>query len=121
MNVLFWILQISIALHTLAGGVWKFFQTVEQTMPSLSLIPNTLWLALGVIEIICAIALILALFKKSLKFLSAPALIFIAIEMIAFCIIHIKSGESNSSPIAYWAIVAAVCAFIAYGRLKFLK
>ena len=27
------------------------------------------------------------------------------------------SGEASYSPLVYWAVVAAVCVFIAYGRL----
>jgi hypothetical protein len=40
MNILLWILQILLALHTAMGAVWKFSHSAEQTMPSLKAIPH---------------------------------------------------------------------------------
>lgn len=45
MNIFLWTLQILMALHTLMGAVWKFSNSVENTMPSLKAIPNGVWLA----------------------------------------------------------------------------
>ena len=51
MNILLWVLQILLALHTAIGAVWKFFNS-EQTVPSLKAIPHGVWLSLSVIEIL---------------------------------------------------------------------
>ena len=59
MNVLLWILQILLALHTIMGALWKFSHSAEQTMPSLKAIPHGVWLAMSLIELLCAVALIL--------------------------------------------------------------
>ena len=58
MNILLWVLQILLALHTAIGAVWKFFNS-EQTVPSLKAIPHGVWLSLSVIEILCSLALVL--------------------------------------------------------------
>ena len=43
-NVVLWILQVLLALHTAMGAVWKFSNS-EQTVPSLQAIPHGAWLA----------------------------------------------------------------------------
>jgi len=118
MNILLWILQGLLALHTLAGAIWKFSKTAEQTMPSLAAIPQPAWLSMGVIEILCAVALVLPAVNSSFGKLAPIAAIVIAVEMLAFCAIHIASGNvGNVGPMIYWLVVAAICGFIAYGRM----
>jgi hypothetical protein len=116
MNILLWVLQVLLALHTTAGAVWKFSHTVEQTMPTLKIIPPGVWWAMSIVELICAVGLLLPAVNKSLGFLAPAAASVIAAEMLIFSGLHMSSGETNYSPIVYWLIVAAVCAFIAYGR-----
>jgi hypothetical protein len=116
MNILLWVLQVLLAVHTTIGAVWKFSNSAEQTMPSLGAIPNAAWLAMSVIELLCALGLILPAFNKSLGVLAPIAAILIAAEMLLFCVLHISSGESNYGPMIYWLVVTAICAFIAYGR-----
>jgi hypothetical protein len=117
MNILLWVLQVLLAVHTAIGAVWKFSNTAEQTMTSLGAIPNEAWLAMSVIELLCAVGLILPAFSKSLGLLAPIAAILIAAEMLLFCVLHISSGASSYGPMIYWLVVAAICAFIAYGRL----
>ena len=116
MNIILWIFQILLALHTAIGGVWKFSHSAAETMPSLAMIPDGLWLAMAGIEFLCAIALVLPAIKKQLGFLVPIAAMIIAAEMILFCALHLSSGDSNYNPVIYWLVVAAICAFIAYGR-----
>ena len=41
-----------------------------------------------------------------------------AVEMLPFfSAVHLASGSTNTGPLIYWLIVAAICAFIVYGRL----
>ena len=65
MNILLWILQILLALHTITGAVWKFSNS-EQAVPSLKAIPHAVWLGMIVIELLCSVGLILPAFNKSL-------------------------------------------------------
>jgi hypothetical protein len=116
MNILLWVLQVLLALHTVIGAVWKF-SNPEQTVPSLKAIPHGVWVTMIGIELLCSLGLILPAFNKSLAILAAIAAVCIAAEMLLFCGLHIYSGDSNYSPMIYWLVVAAVCAFIAYGRL----
>ena len=115
MNILLWGLQILLAVHTAIGAVWKFSNS-EQTVPSLNAIPHGIWLAMSSIELFCSLGLILPAFNKSLGVLAPVAAVIIAAEMLLFCVLHIYSGDANYGPMIYWLVVAAICAFIAYGR-----
>jgi len=115
MNILLWVLQVLLALHTVMGAVWKF-SNPEQTVPSLKAIPHGVWLAMSVFELLCSLCLILPSFYKPLAILAPIAAACIAAEMLLFCALHLRSSETNNGPMLYWLVVAAICAFIAYGR-----
>lgn len=61
-------------------------------------------------------SLILPAVYKPLAILAPIAAVFIAAEMLLFSGLHIYSGDPNYGPVIYWLVVAAICAFIAYGR-----
>ncbi|MFL5812158.1 MAG: hypothetical protein ACJ763_01155 [Bdellovibrionia bacterium] len=116
MNILLWVIQALLALHTAIGAVWKFSHTAEQTMPSLKAIPNGAWLAMSILELLFSMALILPAFNKNLALLAPIAAICIAAEMLLFSGVHLSASSAGFGPIVYWIVVAALCAFIVYGR-----
>ena len=115
MNIVLWVFQVLLAVHTVMGAVWKF-SNPEQTVPSLSAIPHGVWLGLSVFELFCALALILPAFYKRWAILVPAAAVCIAAIMLFYCALHLFSGDPNHGQMIYWLVVAAVCAFIAYGR-----
>lgn len=115
MNIVLWIIQGLLALHTAVGAVWKFSNS-EQAVPTLSAIPHGAWLAMAAVEIVCALGLLAPLAYRPLAVLAPVAALVIALEMLTFTVLHLRSGASDLSPILYWAVVAAVCIFVAYGR-----
>lgn len=116
MNAIIWVLQIFLALHTLSGAIWKFSNS-EQTINALKAIPHGIWQAMSIIELLCSLALVLPIFFKRLGKLAPIASILIALEMLIFIILFLFSGDKEYNQIMYWFIVAAICAFIAYGRI----
>jgi hypothetical protein len=117
MNILLWALQILLSLHTVIGALWKFSHSPEETMPSLKAIPQGVWLAMGVFELLFSLGLILPAFYKPLAMLAPIAAVCIAGEMLLFSAVHIYSGNRIYGPVIYWLVVAAICVFIAYGRV----
>jgi predicted membrane protein len=115
-NVLVSFLQVLLALHTAVGAIWKSSNS-EKTMPSLGAIPHGVWLSLTGLELVCAIALVVPLFDKRAAILAPLAAAFVAAEMLFFSGVDLASGSSSIGPVLYWLVVAAVCAFIVYGRL----
>jgi len=116
-NVFLWVLQVLLALHTIMGAVWKFKNSAEETMPTLKAIPQTAWLTLSVLEILCALALVLPALHKPLGMLAPLAALAIAAEMLLFTGLHFASGSREFGPVIYWLVVAALCGFTAYARL----
>lgn len=115
MNILLWGLQAILAFHTIAGAVWKFGNS-EQAVPSLKATPHGVWLGLGVVELLVGVALVVPALHRPLAVLAPLAACFIAAEMLLFCIVHSSSGDKTIGPVVYWLVVAAICAFVAYGR-----
>ncbi len=115
MNILFWILQIILALHTIAGAIWKFSNSA-QTVPSLQSIPHGVWMAMSVIELLCGIGLILPAINKRLGATAVASAAFVAAEMLLLCIVSAFSGNMNAGHIIYWLVVAAFSLFVVYGR-----
>jgi len=109
-------LQVLLALHTAVGAVWKSSNS-ERTMPSLAAIPHGVWLSMVSLELLCAIALVAPLFNKRAAILAPIAAAFVGAEMLFFSGVHLASGSTDIGPVIYWLVVAAVCAFIVYGRL----
>lgn len=115
MNILLWVLQILLGLHTLMGAMWKFTNPA-QTVPSLNVIPPGVWMAMSGLELLCGLGLLLALFNTSLAKFAPIAAAIVGAEMLIFSGLHIYSGDADYSPMIYWLVVAAICAFVAYGR-----
>lgn len=118
MNIVLWVLQVLLALHTAVGAVWKTTNS-EQAVPSLNAVPHGVWLTLAGFEVLLALALVLPAFSKSLGVLAPIAALCIAAEMLFFVVVHVATGHgSEYGEMVYWLVVAAVCAFVAYGRFS---
>jgi len=117
MNIVLWIFQILLALHTVIGAIWKFSHNAEQTMPSLKAIPHGVWLTMSVIELLCSLGLVIPALNKSLAILAPIAAICITAEMLVFCGLHLSSGNTNYGPVIYWLVVATISLFIACNRI----
>ena len=115
MNVILWVLQILLALHTVMGAVWKLSHS-EQSVPSLGAIPHQIWRGLSVFELLCALGLVLPV-MKALAILAPVSAACIGAEMLLFCGVHLSSGATRHGQMIYWLVVTALCVFIAYGRL----
>lgn len=116
MNIFLWVLQVLIAFHTATGAAWKFSNS-EQTVPTLNTLPHGVWLGMGGIELVCALALILpALDKRAAKFVPFAAG-YVVFEMLLFTAVHMASGSKDGGPVIYWLVVAAICGLLAYGRI----
>ncbi len=117
MNILLWVLQVMLALHTIMGAIWKFSNSA-QSLPSLASIPQAVWYLLIVIELVCSLTLLVPLVKKSLGNLVPFAALFIVLEMLMYSVIDIFSSSPEFSQITYWLVVAVISGFIAYGRFS---
>ena len=117
MNILLWVLQILAALLYGSSSVMKvfMFDKVSADVPSFGAMPRPAWTALGILELLCTIALIVpdALHWRPELTIAAAAIL--AIESLIFIWVHLKYREPT--PIIMSAVLGLLMAFIVYGRL----
>ena len=116
MNILLWVLQVLGALLYGASGVMKvfMFDKVSGDVPSFGALPRGAWMALGILELVCTLGLIVPAafhWQPALTVVAATAL---AIESVVFIGVHVKYREIT--PIIMSGILGLLTAFIAYGR-----
>jgi hypothetical protein len=117
MNILLWVLQVLAALLYGASGVMKvfMFDKVSQDVPSFGALPRDAWMALGILELLCTVGLIVPAafhWKPALTVVAASVL---AIESLVFVWVHIQYREIP--PIIMSGALGLLMAFIAYGRM----
>jgi uncharacterized membrane protein len=116
MNVLLWVLQVLAALLYGASGCTKVFvfDEVREGVPSFGALPRKAWLALGVVELVCAVGLIVPTAFRRQPVLTVVAATVLAIESLAFVWVHVKYREIT--PIILSGVLGLLMAFVAYGR-----
>ena len=117
MNILLWVLQILAALMYGASGVMKIFMfdKVSEGVPSFGALPREAWMALGVLELVCTVGLIVPSAFNWQPALTVVAAAVLAIESLVFVWVHVKYGEIV--PIILSGVLGLLMAFIAYGRM----
>jgi phosphatidylserine synthase len=116
MNILLWVLQVLAALLYGASGVMKLFMfdKVSKDVRSFGALPREAWMALGVVELVCVVGLIVPSafhWQPTLTVVAATAL---AIESLLFIWVHIKYRETAT--VIFCGVLGLLMAFIAYGR-----
>ena len=117
MNILLWVLQALAALLYGASGVMKvfLFDKVSADVPSFGALPREAWMALGIVELVCAVGLIVPGALRRRPTLTVAAATVLAIESLVFIWVHVNYGETG--PIIMSAVLGLLMAFIAYGRM----
>jgi hypothetical protein len=117
MNILLWVLQVLAALLYGASGVMKafMFDKVSEGVPSFGALPRGAWTALGILELVCTVGLIVPAAFNWHPSLTILAAVILAIESLVFIGVHVKYREVT--PIVMSAVLGLILAFVAYGRM----
>jgi uncharacterized membrane protein YphA (DoxX/SURF4 family) len=117
MNMLLWVLQVLAALLYGASGVMKvfMFDKVSQGVRSFEALPRQAWMALGILELVCAVGLIVPSALPWHAALTVVAATALAIESLVFIGVHAKYREVT--PIIMSVVLGLLMAFVAYGRM----
>jgi hypothetical protein len=120
MNILIWVLQGLAALLYASSGVMKvfMFDKVSKDVPSFGAMPRKAWMALGIVELVCTVGLIVPDAFHWHPPLTIVAAAVLAVESLVFIGVHVKYREV--SPIVLSAVLGLLMAFIAYGRMVLL-
>lgn len=116
MNILLWVLQVVAALLYGASGVMKlfFFDQIRGEVASFGALPREAWMALGILELVCAVGLIVPAALRWRPALTVVAATALAIESLVFIWVHVQYGETGS--IVMSGVLGLLMAFVAYGR-----
>ena len=117
MNILLWVLQILTALLYGASGVMKvfMFDKVSKDVRSFGALPRGAWLALGILELVCVVGLIVPAAFRWQPALTVVAATVLAIESLVFVWVHVTYREIP--PIIFSGVLGLLLVFIAYGRM----
>ena len=117
MNMLLWVLQVLAALLYGASGVMKvfMFDKVSEDVRSFDALPREVWMALGILELVCTVGLIVPAAFHWQPTLTVVAATVLAIESLVFIGVHVKYHEMPS--IILSGVLGLLMAFIAYGRM----
>ena len=117
MNVLLWVLQIALAFLYLSGGAYKVFKfdALANHMRALS---RGGWRALGVVEMLGAVLLIVPAAANWMPVLTPLAAAALALETLGLAGLYARySLKLAATNTLVWAVVMGLlAAFVAYGR-----
>ena len=117
MNALLWVLQILAALLYGSSGVMKvfMFDRISQDVPSFGALPRGAWTTLGILELACAVGLIVPAAIHWRPPLTIVAATVLAAESLVFVGVHVKYREVT--PMILSVALGLLMAFVAYGRM----
>src|SRR5256885_5470337 len=95
MNILLGVLQVLAALLYAASGVMKvfMFDKISKDVRSFGALPRRTWTALGILELVCVVGLIVPAAIRWHPALTAVAAALLAIESLVFIGVHAKYRE----------------------------
>jgi putative oxidoreductase len=118
-NVALWIVQVLLALFSLAAG-WNHglrpLHDSIQSSPWAADLPVALVRFIGFAELAAGVGLVLPAATRIIPILTPLAAVGLGVIMGLAIPFHIMRGEANV--IALHIVVVALCAFVAWGRFR---
>ena len=126
MNMLLWVLQVLVALFSIAGSAYRIgnYTMASQQVASIAALPYVAWVLIGAFEIACALALILPGIFKMKKSWTPVAAWALAVEMLLVSGLHVWHfglQMTAQNPALWTLVLAALAAFVGYGRRGWKK
>jgi hypothetical protein len=117
MNVLLWILQAALAFLYVSGGGYKAFK-FEELAKQMPVIPHGGWRALGVLEMLGAVLLIVPAAAKWMPELTPLAASVLALETLLIAALYARYSLklAATNPMVWAVVMGLLAAFVAYGR-----
>jgi hypothetical protein len=120
MNILLWVLQILLALWNMIGAIYMVsnYEQVANVW-AFNALPKPAWMALGVLQALFALGLVLpGAFRVLPKLTPISAACLAVISLLGIALYVAYAGF----PGILWAVVPAIlAAFVAYGRFAVLR
>ena len=117
MNIALWIVQALLAVVFAMAGAMKLAQPKEKLAERMAFVEDLTQgqlRAIGVLEILGAIGLILPTLTGILPWLTPLAAVGLVLTMIGAMIVHVRRNEYSNLVVNL--VLLALAAFVAYGR-----
>jgi xanthine/uracil permease len=116
MNIMLWVIQVLLAVWNLLGGSYTISNFDKLKSHAVDGLPASVWVALGVLQIIAAIALVIPGKLVKAPMLASIAAGYIAVYALSGCFLF---AQYAGFPGLLWAVVpAALAAVVAFGRMR---
>ena len=117
MNILLWVLQVLAAVLYGASGIMKvfMFDSISGEVPSFAALPREGWMALGILELVCAVGLVAPAALHWRPRLTGLAAMVLALESLVFIGVHVQYREIGS--VVMSAVLGLLMAPVAYSRM----
>ena len=121
MNILLWIIQAVLALLCLSGGAYKAFK-FDELANQMRALSRGGWRALGVLEMLGAVLLIVPAAMQWMPVLTPLAAAALALETLALAGLYARYSLklTAANPFVWAAVMGLLVAFVAYGRYALL-
>ena len=119
MHILLWVVQAALAFLYLSGGSFKFFSYHALTK-LIDAVPPAAWQAIGVLEMVGAVLLIVPAAMKRKPILTPIAAAALAVEALCLCVLFAQYSLeiAATNPLVWNVVMGLMAAFVAYGRFK---
>jgi len=116
-NILLWVIQIVLAFFFLSGGAYKVFK-VETLAGHFRGLSPTVWRALGILEIVGGVLLVLPARVSGVPMLTAYAAAVLAIESLALAAAYARKSVKlvAANPFVWCAPMGLFAAVVAFAR-----
>lgn len=117
MNILLWALQALLGFLYVSGGYYKALRS-EGLANQFTAIPPAGWRALGVLEMLGAVVLIVPAATSWMPVLTPIAATVLAVETLAISGVYARHSLklSAQNPLGWSVVMLLLVAFVAYGR-----
>lgn len=117
MNIVLWIVQAVLALLYLAGGAYKVF-SFDEVANQLTALPRGGWSALGVVEMIGAVLLVVPAAANWWPVLTPAAAAVLTLETVGLAALYARYSLAltAANPLVWAVAMALLVGFVAYGR-----
>ena len=119
MNILLWVVQVALALLSLAGGAYKVLMFDELAkMPAMGALSRGGWGALGVFEMLCAVLLVVPAAANRTPALTPLGAAALALESLALAGLYARYSLTltATNPLVWVVVMGLMAAFVVYGR-----
>ncbi len=115
MNIVIWVVQILLALAFFAAGIMKVIRPKEKLAERMAWVNDfspTIIKAIGAVEVLGAVGLILPALTGILPCLTPLAAVGLGVDMLGAMVTHLRLKESPVGNV----VLLVLAAFVVYGR-----